>query len=242
MFLVLGYISPCCLRALNRTQGWVLHSCRWVFCFSSQVHLCVVYLHAWYHLLFSADPNMSGFQKLLFVVWVVSMWNFSLKISEEFKQVFYIDIFNHKSVEPSFKSLKTSCFKREFCSVFDNWKCLRSVQVVSEPPILLKWRESFDFGQKTAIKQWISWKTLKAPIMVLSKVWWVHYLITVSWPRSNTSTSNHQARGFQHHFERSLNIINCRKWSETPFQNMSFWETLRITNLEELHNIVTLTS
>ena len=36
--------------------------------------------------------------------------------------------------------------------------------------------------------------------------------------------------------EHSLNVINCQKWGETPYQNMIFWETLRI-NLMSSFNL-----
>ena len=156
------------------------------------------------------------------------MWDFFLKINEEFKQVFCINILNDKSVEPSFKSLKTSCFGREFCSVFDNWKCL-SVQVVSEHPSLVKWRVSIWLWPKDSyIKMNFmenfqgtyngAFESLTSSLFynrLLAKVKHLHFKS----PSSGVPTP----------LERSLNIINCQKWSENPFQNMSFWQTLSIT-------------
>ena len=61
-------------------------------------------------------------------------------------------------MELSWKSLKNSCFGR---GVRHNLSFSRSVQVVLEPPILVKWRDASDFGQKTVVQNYISWQTFE---------------------------------------------------------------------------------
>lgn len=44
----------------------------------------------------------------------------------------------------------------------------------------------------------------------------------------NASPSFRQHRGVPIPLEHSLNIIECQKWAKTPYQTISFWETVRI--------------
>jgi hypothetical protein len=61
-------------------------------------------------------------------------------------------------------------------------------------------------------------KLLKAAKMVCSK-FWPYYIISIS-------------------LERSLNIMNCQKWGETPYQNMSFSEILKNNSIVVLASYV----
>ena len=60
---------------------------------------------------------------------------------------------------------------------------------------------------------------------------WNSFYIAVFGP--NTSLPFHQIGGSNTTWH-SLNIIKCQKWGEAPYQNMSFWETLRITLISKI--------
>lgn len=100
-----------------------------------------------------------------------------------------------------------------------------------EQPNMVKWKGDVWFRLTYEyIKIMFHDKILKAPNMMLSKVWQgVHFPINASCPKSNAFPSFHQNWGFQHHFECSLNIFKCQQWDETPYENMRIWETSRIT-------------
>ena len=92
----------------------------------------------------------------------------------------------------SLKSLKTSCFGKEFRPTFDNFWCLRSVQA---PKFGEMTGRRLTLAKGCKFKNEFDGKLLKAPkfwLLMPSKVWQgVHFYITVSWPKSNTSASMH---------------------------------------------------
>ena len=101
------------------------------------------------------------------------------------------------------------------------YSVLGSVQLESEPPMLVNEGEASDLDKRWVYKNESHGKLLKAPKMVLLKVWQgVHFYINISWPKSNTSVLTP--------LECSFLITHCQKWGKTPYQNMWFWMTSRI--------------
>lgn len=75
------------------------------------------------------------------------------------------------SLELSLKSVKSSCFGREFHPTFDSFKYSRSVQVVSEPPIWLNKGKGLCLWPKDGYMKMNNHdKLLKALKMVLYKI------------------------------------------------------------------------
>ena len=99
--------------------------------------------------------------------------------------------------------------------------------MVSEPPNKVEWwneGEAFDFSQKTAYKNGFHGKLLKAPKMVFSKVWQVHFQMNKACPEVKHLSFVSPKLEYPTPFEPSLKILQCQKWGKTPYQNTSLRE------------------
>ena len=115
------------------------------------------------------------------------------------------------SIELFLKSLKNS---------YSGLWCLRSFQVLSEPPILVKWKGDVWLRPRNGYMKMNSlsnfwhhhFKFLEKFAMkfILCSCFWAKHLpfISPNWGFNTTWCS--------------LNIINCQKGGETPYQNMRF--------------------
>jgi hypothetical protein len=79
------------------------------------------------------------------------------------------------------------------------------------------------FAKRWLLKNQLHHKFLKALEIMLSKIWWgVHFYKIVSEPKSKHLRFNSPKLGVPTPLKHSLKHRNCRKWGETPYQNMGF--------------------
>ena len=146
------------------------------------------------------------------------------------------------TLELSWKPLKNSCFGREFRPTFDIVECLRSVQVVLETPILVK--------QRGDVWLWTSFVHIKMNSLsnfgehhlrclqkFAMKVIFIEPFFGWSQMPPLHSTIPLYL-GVPKPLEHS-NIIRCQRGDETPYQNKSFWEALRMNLLMLIFNTST---
>ena len=84
------------------------------------------------------------------------------------------------------------------------------------------------------IWKWTPCQTCKRTILGAFKCLpWNSFLYCRPSSKVLSAPSFHQNWGFWQHLDAPNIFIRCQKWIETPYQNMHFWETLRITILYE---------
>ena len=130
-------------------------------------------------------------------------------------------------IKLSLKSLKNSVF-RKFRPTFDILEWLRSVQVVSKPPILVEWRGGV----------WLWPEDRYIKMNSLSNFWERHFRCLQKFAVFLNSHLSIEVKhlpfiplkfGLQTPLEHFLIILKFQNWAKTPYQTMSFWEPSRIT-------------
>ena len=141
---------------LSSNSMWFLVG-SWLFCIQYPSMFGMFVVRAWrfcgHSVSFHLGSNSFWHGKeVLKWVWLLLNWNVLVFIQIQAipPSMYHKWKSNYQYLSNSKRLSKTHGFGRECSPVFDTLLCWRTVEVVSEPPILVKWRDALGFGQKTA--------------------------------------------------------------------------------------------